>query len=317
MKQLEANKKELLAINHNMLKGLHDIYRFDYNALYTIRKHTGRFTVKSLIKNGYIPEDIHSFRIVLLIKRPYCRTANSLYSVRVTSSGELETDIKASYVNGVDKYWRKLDFNDDRKCDETITYIVIQRCEDLTPVKQLEDRPTERAHLVFCPKREENEKDGYKVFRDWENGEHNRTWNYRWYTADNMSDSIDKSGYYLQPVRVARQRRAEEIRRNRAGMEYLHTDNTAKIEELKAQIKLISDAIKMRVQFAETAVNWVKIARVVNDWGSGFPHLFESVEKLEKNEREKAFENQQAFMWKYNDIKNDLADICKKLFADN
>lgn len=314
MKQLETYKKELLAINHNMLKGLHDIYRFDYNALYTIRKHTGRFTVKSLIKNGFIPEDVHTFRIVLLIKRPYIRNANSLYSVRVTSSGDFETDIKASYVNGVDKYWRKLDFNDDRKCDETITYIVIQRCEDLTPVKKLEDRPTERAHIVFCPT--EDCDACYKVYTNWGDGRHDRDWDFRWYSKDRLPDSIDKSGYYLQPVRVARQRRAEEIRRNRQGMEYLHTDNTAKIEELKAQIKLISDAIKMRVQFAETAVNWVKIARVVNDWGSGFPHLFESVEKLEKDEREKAFQNQQGFMWKYNDIKSDLADICKKLFAD-
>ena len=207
MKQTDINRKELLAVNHNILKGLHDLYRYDYNKAYAIYKHAGKFTAKSLVKNGYIPEDNYKYQIVILIKRPHVRPSNELYHVKVTSHLDFETDIRGNYSKGLDKYYRKLDFNDDRKCDATTIYVVIQKTEDLTPRKELEDRIATRAHIEFVPTETDNYK--FKVFRNWGDGDHNRTWDFRWYSKEQLADEIDKSGYYIQPVRRARSARAE------------------------------------------------------------------------------------------------------------
>lgn len=314
MTRKETYKKELLAINSRMLKALHDVYRYDYNAPYAINKHCGKFTVKSLIKNGFIPENVYDYQVVILVQRPFVRVVNSLYSVKVTRSGEFSTEITGRYSEGLDKYWRKLDFNDDRKYEETTIYIVIQHNEYLTPTKKLEDRPTERVKLIYCPTESDHLK--YKLFCNYGEGKHDKNWNFHWVDEKEIGVSVDKSGYYLQSVRRKLQERASELRARREKESYFLIDNTAKIEEQKNALNFIRDTIKKRVELAETAENWEKIADVMNGYWSSFPRALKLMEDLERKEKAKEYRNQKNFENNLEEIKDSCTAICKKLFAD-
>lgn len=247
--------RELLNRNPKMLKALHDLYDFDFMEEYQIIKINGRFTLNSLKKSLGITDLTGLNTAVIITNVKYNERYN--YIVKAIESGfciDYERRFYG-YEYHVDHFFSKGSFEDTRKEENIIVYVICQK-------KELAKKASEK-------KPDLNERFIFKYVTRWGDGKgrhgisqidlidkqhNNRKFTYetsRPESSENVNYYIDKSGYLVEEQKNELKRKAARLRteREKAAADAVNFDNEIKtinnkILEIKSKLAVhLMDAL--------------------------------------------------------------------------
>ena len=259
--------KALLTINPHALQGLHSIIGYNFQQPHTIARIEGRFTVNSALKALGGANRENTISILCMDHRS--SYWNSLYIVTVDSAGKIDIDHKNGYIFGLNRFYTKGMFEDIRKSDHAECFIISQNTEH---IKRPQEKPFDTsARYEYIPGKDRRCRDGQD--KSWistitvralngSNATHEITKDGHKYHFSNIVyrrqnesrpqsylEIIDKSGYLLPERRADLQRRADQLRKERAKAAYQATDNAKKVEELRTMIE------QKKREFSEAIMN--------------------------------------------------------------
>ncbi len=226
-------KKALLRENKYALRGLHDVFGYDFMAPHDVMHISGKFTInqvnKLVEKAGY---SVRSKTVLLVKVNGRGCWNNELHVVKVMGSG-YKVDFRSPYYNNYnnkafDNYYAKKGFEEARKDDKVEAYII---CQENDFLRKKADSPVDR-------------EDRYKISCRW-TGHYDIVscttskkydWTLDTYNREHLEDVFDRSGYFVKFKREDLKRRAEKLRAEREKAAYLETENTAKIDNLLRMI---------------------------------------------------------------------------------
>jgi hypothetical protein len=184
---------------------------------------------------------------------------------------------KAGKTDNITTYYRKADFNENRKSSTAITYIIAQNKNDLTaPKAETVDRS---ARFKYLKHETHTSKAGVKyitrvyVSRTDDTGSRytiNDHSNYAYtnqlekYT--NLSEIIDKSGYITKDKRENLKREVQKIKADREKAKYMQTDYTGQIEALEKEIKEKRDILADKLKKAATYEEFKTISEKITNY---------------------------------------------------
>ena len=172
----------------------------------------------------------------------------------------------------LDDYYRKSDFNDDRKSTKAQAFFLYQPVRYRRPVK-----PTPRP--------------SYYVSRN---------------------DIVyDKSGNNVTDRRNELKRRAEALRRERKRAAYLETDDTAKVQELEKKFAATKAAIISELEKATTPDDYKKVGDKIDGW-KGLRWIASDLNRYKKDTAARDYASIEAATRAYNDIYNNLEALTKE-----
>lgn len=309
--------KALYKVNKKYLNALHQAYGFDYNKPFYCDRIKGKFTINKILKTleekGYTPSNS---TIALCIRIDDALSGGVMsyrkgntYTVEIRNGGTFK--IEVNKTTALDTFWRKSDFEEMRKSDLTITWIIAQKDTD-TQARHGErwgdDRPNfngwgdrfkiesmQESYKSFNATTSDiyrltlratdgtNKKGGFDRFERFANDDK---------TA--LHAIIDKSGYLVINKREYLKEEAERTRRTRAKSAMDATDTTAIIEAIKTRIEAVK--IMLSAQFEavndyESASNFEK---KLGYW-DGLTGIYSDFERIQKNINEKKFDSIKSF----------------------
>ena len=258
------------------LMGLHNAFGFDFNKPFKAAYFESNFTIASARKVLDIPFD----DFIIIIRNPanYCRGDRFSVVKAIGDGFDLisgrELGYFRNYKQSLDDYFRKSDFNEDRKSKAARVYLFYQAPE-------YRRRAKARAIDYF----------GRYIVKDTIKGHYNgieyasqvelmplddNGHRFTWHpcgerticTSDmkTLENCIDKSGYILTARRQDYKRRAAELRRERQRAAYLKTDDTAKVNELGNMIAATKAAVIVELEKAATPGEFDKVGEKINGW---------------------------------------------------
>lgn len=115
-------KNLLLKENKKLLKDLHDVFAIDFNAHYTIREVNLPKTLNSIIKENSDVINKDTINVLLIQNRNYM---DEYKVITFNRFGNYDIDIKTYWYNTIDCYYRKADFEKDRKESKLKAFVVI------------------------------------------------------------------------------------------------------------------------------------------------------------------------------------------------
>lgn len=280
-------KKELLQRNKNIFKGLHELYNFDFEADFTIQKHRGKFTLNT-IKKALENVNIDSTNTVVIMVDVKYRE-NYCYIVQVLNDGFCISFPKRKFWYGLDDFYSKKMFEDYRKDESKIYYIVSQN-------KELEKIASEK-------KTDYNGRFKYVSKIGWGDGKGNHgisqidlldiahngkkitIHTQRPASSTDVNYFIDKSGYMVEGKKEELKRKAQILRRERekASVDIVSFDN--EILTFEKELQTIKNTIALLAQNMnnyETACDLDKII-------GGIRWLYLSVDRFKESNKNKKF----------------------------
>lgn len=137
MKQsILTNAKELLKVNKNTLKGLHNTFNFNFeeDSSVEIKEIKTPFTFSRLAKEN----DLTNKLAVVLISTPAISWRKDEWSmVILKNDGNFDIDtFKTSYSDGIDNFYRKSDANVARKNKEAKAFLIYANKKDVTEISK-------------------------------------------------------------------------------------------------------------------------------------------------------------------------------------
>ena len=247
-----AITEELLTFGKDIFVCLHDNFGFDFEKNIGIYRHDGKFTVNSIFKFVESKGFTRMSDCVLLITSKYRfsymeHNKPNLKAVRLKFS---DGSFDRCYYSRFGSYWRNADFHDDRKCDDCIAYIIVQRFAD-KPKRKSERDYLSRFKLVRVDRYDNGQLEG--IILEDSFGKKFREYNYN--EADDVRDIIDGSGFLLRYHRDALAKRLKEYKQNREKLAYSKTDNRDKVVAVNALVAArkaeIVDALMKAKTFKE------------------------------------------------------------------
>lgn len=270
-----AMVNNLLKIAPNALRDLHDVLGMDFCAPYGVEYTRGNYTVNKVAKmaamNGYGPGDL---LVILTRNANKCWYSQTFKLVTVEDDGKIEIDYRIPYRaggGGLDTYFRKGDFESDRKSEKAESYILWQRREYLKiPDKKSIDK-TARYKLIKADYWYANA--DYKYIHRLtlkQIGEQGKQLSYKIdrYSVDNCkripeteSDVIDKSGYFVDERRAELKHRVAEIRAEREKAAFNATDNADKVTDIANRIAARKAELIQQLTDANTSAELDKVGQ--------------------------------------------------------
>lgn len=280
-------KKELLQRNKNIFKGLHELYNFDFEADFTIQKHCGKFTLNT-IKKALENVNIDSTNTVVIMVDVKYRE-NYCYIVQVLNDGFCISFPKRKFWYGLDDFYSKKMFEDYRKDESKIYYIVSQN-------KELEKIASEK-------KTDYNGRFKYVSKIGWGDGKGNRgisqidlldiahngkkitIHTQRPASSADVNYFVDKSGYIVEGKKeeLKRKARALKIEREKANVDSVNFD-----KELKEIKKTLEHYKNKYMGLFANCNNYDSICQFESKLRD-FRWVLLSVERFEKNNTNKNF----------------------------
>lgn len=317
-------KKELLSVHPHALRGLHNIFGFDFQQPHAVLYLKGNYTVKKIEKaaaaSGYGEESA----IVLLTRSNGRRAWNRDFSVVEIKNGKAETDfsdaVRASFnyqLIPFDYFYCKGSFEEVRKDAGAETYVFLQKREFL---KKPEKKPvdfSQRFHLAQVRyswtsngnKKYVSSLELYETTTDGkrkvEYGERSRYYAALSDRPEDAGEWIDKSGYLLRDRRENLKRRAAALRAERAKAAFMAADNSAKVEELRGMIEARKNELVQQLQQATTAEAVREVEKALCTW-RGLGGIMSDFERFERNSAAKKYASIEEAERVYNGIKNAL-----------
>ena len=295
MKQaLYETTQKILSVNKKALKSLHDIFGFDFEekSSVEIKELKTPFTLAKVVKENDLTE---KFAVVIIKDRHFKQEVyhHKFYAVIVDSDGKFDIEsFTPSWSNdGIDNYYRKADFNEDRKNPELEAYLITMDKKDeifsksegrrwnQKNVKQAQEKELAKnyIHDTKCLNRiRYDEKD---LRKQWNNkvsasrvtGVYNaRLENYNakididfdrhigYYTAqtDTEFDVFDKSGYNLYVKRKTLEQKAKELKAKRELNNLQRMDFSKQNEIIRTRIFNTKNDLIEKLQEASFDTEW-------------------------------------------------------------
>jgi hypothetical protein len=248
---LNEVKKEVLNYDKKALQVLHGLYGYDFQKEYNLYKHEGKFTINSLVKKYDL--DLINNKVVLLIKSGARYSMDCIYLVEVISDKKINIDFRI-FDSGVDDnklstFYAKHQFEDARKNDNTLIYIVSQNKNNLgekfsKPALDYSKRYTLNSVNSCCNKNfsykdyENKVIDSiYIVDSTIKNNYYNQIeYKYNYYSMRSniigLHNAIDKSGYIVSKKRENLKIDAKILKTKRDKEKFLAGDYSKKMESI-------------------------------------------------------------------------------------
>ncbi len=316
-----ASFKDVYKAGATMPKVLFDLVHIDYNKPFSVFEISGPFTINQVDK--VIHEAGYSARgamVVLLIEDPWRGYNGTRYNIATYSGGTtVNIDYKPrwSRTGGgyIDNYYRKADFEKQRKNDEAHGFIIIQDKKDLAPVKVVKPDFTGRFKLVkvnkwvyknggpdYIGSLELITKDAAGQKAEF------RPVYYRGHEITSPDEVIDKSGYIVNTKRVDLKNRAEALREARAKAAYQLTENAAELAKILEAIQAKKAAIIKELENAATAEALENVGKKLNRW-KGLPDIMSHYENLVIHDKNKDYASIDSYKKAVNRINEALAEL--------
>lgn len=292
MNSTSENKKKLLDLSRKAMRGLHDLFGYDFCKPHEILYLDGKFTVKQVNKLAASAGYGAKSEIVLLTRnkaREGCYDGG-LHVVRIVGEGfEVEFSRRIPYYGNRGEpfkcFYRKGNFDNMRKSVLNETWIILQAREFLRlPPQEIKLDLTERFRIGKVDMSRYNGEsyvNRVELFRRDGKGERMKyethgkyLWEGMWKPAS-VYDIFDKSGWYLRARREDLKRRADFLRADRKKAAYLNIDNTGKVEELQALIdrrkrelaaQLLTATTEKEINAIYNALGWRGLYGIVRDF---------------------------------------------------
>lgn len=255
-------KKELLKQEKNTLKVLNGLFGYDFQKEYNLYKHDGKFTINSLIKKYDL--DLKNNKVIILINDANCEyRKNKLFLVELEKNNKVNTEIRICesglYSTNIDNFYAKYQFEEIRKKENIVTYIISQNINNLGGKYKRPAIDFDKRYKLISVNYHEFKND-YNKFSDEsidrinildfskENTYSNKMeYTTRLYYKENritgIENVIDKSGYIVHKKRKDLEAKAKELRIEREKSEFLKADYT---NELK-RVRNIKEKLKSKI----------------------------------------------------------------------
>lgn len=266
--------KEILTNCRNAFKCLNYALGLDFEKPIFIFEGSGHFTLKGLKKiaaDAGINTQTAAMCVIIHKITPY---NNNFRMVKIQADFHGFDLLEAhdlGFFNGdhLDSYWRKLDFETDRKDDTTTFYLICQNQEFLqTAKKEIKIDFTERVKVIDKCHFQQNGKTKYI-------GEPRF-----YYRGQDRTRIFDKSGYLLNDIRDNLARRAAAIRAEKEKQAAARYDTSAIITDIKNRYEQLKKAISEKLLAGE--INLVYSVMCDFRWLTNDVKTFET--KTQKNE---------------------------------
>lgn len=284
------NKKKLLAVSRNALRGLHELFGYDFCKPYEILHLSGKFTVNQVNRLAAAAGYGLKSETVLLTRDPERAGYydSDLRVVKIVGDGfKIEFSRRIPSYKRINDpfghFYRKADFDALRKKNTAETWIILQAKENLRFPAEVKLDLTERfkigkvdisTYKGICVR-------GVELFRRDGKGEkldyqtHGNYYYEGMWKPESVYEIFDKSGWYLHDRRENLKRRADALRAERAKAAYLNTDNADKVRELQALIdrrkaeivaQLSEAATSDEIDAVREALGWRGLYGIVRDF---------------------------------------------------
>lgn len=293
--------KNLLALSKNALQLCHDEYGMDFEKPYTIIEGKGKFTINSigkliLEKTGFTYKDAATVFFMENTNK-YNSGYVKLYYVRLYTSFEPVDTLKMkSRYQYIDDYYRKSDFESDRKKGEARYWIVVQ------DKKYFASGETYIADLTN-DRFTHNYGERYRLISD---SRKEIIYTASWYGRNKPVNILDKSGYlrWNNVIKYQTKARALKAERNKAAANvYSCSAENAKIEQA---IKTIRTRIAEKVLSGADAYDLSWILGKMNSLERYYKIHCEKITK-------KSYNSVDAIKRELNDLNEYVTDINAKL----
>lgn len=254
---------------------LHNAFGFDFEKPFAMVYHEGSFTIASARK--LLGVEFDDFIIIIRNPEDYCH--GDRYMVVKASGGGFDlVEGRAlgyynNYKQSLDDYFRKSDFNDDRKSTKAQAYFLYQAKEHRRPVK-----PTPRPSYYYR----------------------------------NNDIVFDKCGNNITERRNDLIRRAEALRRERKRAAYLETDDAGKVKELENRIAATKTAIIKELEAATTSEDYKKVGEKISGW-HGLKWVVWHFGSYKKRTADKDYPSIDAATAAYSEIVKDLEALTSEV----
>lgn len=328
---------ELKAKDKNIFRALNQCYGFNFENDFTLVKLETPVTIGKALKAIYAEHPTPSkysvnaggSRVVVLLIPSNRWNNDKIKAVQIYGTGASDFEVEHckrwfDFKTILDYYFRKGDFNEDRKNAEAV-YIIAQKNADLARVYKKYEADFNDINARFILKRankttknwrRENEFDFISSL-DLLTVENNKKADYgviyrQGHEPQNVNDIIDKSGYIVNVKRSNLQNKAEELRKERAANKYKATDNSAIIAGV------LERADRLKQSLVEMLAN-AKTSEEIRDCGNlikyydGLEGIFGKCERLATMDAKKEFRSIASFNEYVNQINENIDDIIGKM----
>lgn len=301
-----------------------------------VRKLAGNYTTRKIEKEAAAAGYDSRKDLIILFTRDTanrCRWRDDFNMLTIEAgAANIDHDNRGSasiYTNGSDyksapfsTYFRKADFEADRKAATAETFIIMQAAENV-------GKPG-RKHTAKI-----NQADRYKLIKENKHGDgagntytgsiviQSTTDNgsRATYTAnpagfynarrawkpESAAEMIDKSGYLLRERRENLKARAAKLRAEKAVKAYQATDDSEKVEELAGMIDELKAAIITRITAAKTYEEMKATSAMIDNYNTGLKWIMNDFEMYRAKVEAKTFCSIAAAEKAYTNIKSSIA----------
>lgn len=328
----EILKANTFGHTRNLMRALNAVFGFDFCAPYYVAEVSGKYTVNKIRKAVEAVAPLYdvnrsAFRVVALCSVDHpSYYAGRLYAVEITpDSFDVDhargvNQSRFSSSNSFDYCYKKAQFDELRKEESARCFVVVQASEYLR-IYQGVSRTWRRTDLMKPGERYDLEKvncfcyavGGASYIGELEMRTRTASGELIHYKpprfnrrdailAENIGEVIDKSGYLLQERRADLQSRAEALRAEKRRRAYEETDNSEKVEQLRAIIGAKRHALAFELERAKTSEEVTGIYKELRNYGNGFASIVADFERFEERTKAKEYPSIEASEKAYNDI---------------
>lgn len=238
-KATEKAKKSMLSINPKALQGLHVLLGFDFQTPHTIAHIKGAFTVNAALKAAGMNGADAGQAVALLVIGHESKYTQGMHLATVDGAGRLNIDYRGGYRWSLENLVTKKTFEDIRKSSGAELFVIRQAAGLLRkPGATALDRS---ARLEVVPKTERYYQGKLFQVAVKQQGTKKDAVELNFYRHEyqptTLADVIDHSGFLLIDRRDDLKRRAAILRAERLKAAYLKTDDSGKVEQLRAMIE--------------------------------------------------------------------------------
>lgn len=325
---MKTNKtiNTILKTDKNALRALAGVFGFDFEADFIAAEIDTPTTVNKI--NKFLTErgvDPCNNKTVALVQSPVRYRADRLYVAEILP-GDFSIDFRiidsGLYdVRGLDEYYRRGDFNEDRKQEGARVYIISQNKKYLyLPYKKREpfDINSDTRYILkdaselwaWDPVQKKSyKKCGVSTLKlTLANERRVRTVRA---DAEFLTDVFDKSGYFIKPKRDTLKRRAAALRAERKKAEADAADHSDAINEIHAEIEKLKKAAADALLTVKNK-DFEKITDVLWRY-DGLEGVVKNYENFKTACIEKKFASVEKYTADYNEIKNRINKVNTKI----
>lgn len=300
----------LTAVNPYTPRAVHDCFGIDYNQPFFGAHIIGAFTVNKVLQQIRAAEiDPAEAVNIILIRTPGTWRGNTWQAVTIDAEGRFDIDNKDSYWNGnttrrksgFDYYYRKSDFNNDRKSGAADAVIISQRRENTRKPAPKEIDQNERHKIIninlcrYSTTSNETYISRITLQRTTDAGTRFEIGNtgrviYRGYWEPRtVEDAIDKSGYMVYDRRREWKRRARALREEREKAAANAADYSNQLAELDRLFQAKKEAAAAAILAANTYEEMTAAGKMVEDYKTGLKWAAYDIERVKDAAENKKF----------------------------